>query len=43
MKTPPTLRQEWRAAREKMLVKEKELTRARDAMAAEPTDALDGR
>ena len=27
--------QEWSAARERLLVKEKELTRARDAMAAE--------
>src|ERR671925_1822164 len=36
MDTPPTVSpQEWEAAREKMLVKEKELTRARDALAAE--------
>jgi hypothetical protein len=36
MKTPPTVSpQEWRAAREQLLVKEKELTRARDALAAE--------
>ena len=36
MNTPPTVSpQEWDAAREKMLVKEKELTRARDALAAE--------
>ena len=36
MKTPPVVSpEEWRAAREKLLVKEKELTRARDAMAAE--------
>src|SRR5207248_8871247 len=28
-------REEWEAAREKLLVKEKELTRARDAMAAQ--------
>jgi predicted dithiol-disulfide oxidoreductase (DUF899 family) len=36
MKTPPTVSpQEWKAAREKLLVKEKELTRARDALAAE--------
>ena len=36
MKTPPVVsRQEWEAAREQLLVKEKELTRARDAMAAE--------
>ena len=36
MKTPPIVSlQEWEAARQKLLVKEKELTRARDAMAAE--------
>jgi len=36
MKTPPTVSpQEWQAARETLLVKEKELTRARDALAAE--------
>ena len=36
MKTPPIVTpQEWQAARERMLVKEKELTRARDALAAE--------
>jgi predicted dithiol-disulfide oxidoreductase (DUF899 family) len=36
MNAPPTVSpQEWEAAREKLLVKEKELTRARDAMAAE--------
>jgi len=36
MKTPPTVTpQEWDAAREALLVKEKELTRARDALAAE--------
>ncbi len=36
MKTPPTVPpQEWEAARQRLLVKEKELTRARDAMAAE--------
>ena len=36
MNTPPTVTpQEWEAAREQMLVKEKELTRARDALAAE--------
>ena len=36
MKTPPIVsRDEWEAAREKMLVKEKEFTRARDALAAE--------
>ena len=36
MKTPPTVTpQEWTAAREALLVKEKQLTRARDALAAE--------
>ena len=36
MKTPPIVSaQEWEAAREQLLVKEKELTRARDALAAE--------
>ena len=36
MNTPPIVSpQEWDAAREKLLVKEKELTRARDALAAE--------
>jgi predicted dithiol-disulfide oxidoreductase (DUF899 family) len=36
MNTPPVVsRQEWDAAREEMLVKEKELTHARDALAAE--------
>ena len=36
MDTPPIVSaQEWEAAREKLLVKEKDLTRARDAMAAE--------
>ena len=36
MNMPPIVSpQEWKAAREKMLVKEKELTRARDALAAE--------
>src|SRR5262249_40618086 len=36
MKTPAIVSpEEWRAAREKLLLKEKELTRARDAMAAE--------
>ncbi len=35
MKTPPVVSQkEWEDARQKLLVKEKELTRARDAMAA---------
>jgi len=34
MNTPPIVSpQEWDAAREEMLVKEKELTRARDALA----------
>src|ERR687898_3313743 len=34
--TPPTVSpQEWESAREELLVKEKELTRARDAMAAQ--------
>src|SRR6201991_3645498 len=36
MKTPPTVSpQEWENARQQLLVKEKELTRARDAMAAQ--------
>src|SRR3954451_17329114 len=36
MKAPQTVSpQEWQAARDKLLVKEKELTRARDALAAE--------
>ena len=36
MKTPPVVTaQEWEAARQQLLVKEKELTRARDALAAE--------
>ena len=36
MKTPPIVSpQEWEAARQALLVKEKELTRARDALAAE--------
>ena len=36
MKTPPIVSsQQWEAAREELLVKEKELTRARDALAAE--------
>ena len=36
MKKPPiVLRQEWEAARQQLLVKEKELTRARDALAAQ--------
>ena len=37
MKTPPIVSaQEWDAALQEMLVKEKELTRARDALAAMP-------
>ncbi len=36
MKTPPIVsQQDWEAAREQLLVKEKEVTRARDALAAE--------
>src|SRR5688500_17233722 len=36
MNVPPTVSpQEWEAARQELLVKEKELTRARDALAAE--------
>src|SRR5918999_3224821 len=36
MKTPPIVSpKEWEAAREALLVKEKEVTRARDALAAE--------
>ena len=36
MKTPPIVSaQEWAAAHQQLLVKEKELTRARDALAAE--------
>ncbi len=36
MNTPPIVSpEEWKAAREELLVKEKELTRARDALAAE--------
>src|ERR671911_2452935 len=36
MKTPPIVSpEEWQAARQELLVKEKELTRARDALAAE--------
>ncbi len=36
MKTPPVVSaEEWEAARQKLLVKEKEVTHARDAMAAE--------
>jgi predicted dithiol-disulfide oxidoreductase (DUF899 family) len=36
MKTPPIVSaQEWEAARQQLLVKENELTRARDTLAAE--------
>jgi predicted dithiol-disulfide oxidoreductase (DUF899 family) len=36
MTTPPIVsRQEWEAARQQLLVREKKLTRARDALAAE--------
>jgi predicted dithiol-disulfide oxidoreductase (DUF899 family) len=36
VKTPPVVsREEWDAAREQLLVKEKELTHARDMLAAE--------
>ena len=36
MKTPPIVSPEdWRTARQKLLIKEKELARARDALAAE--------
>ena len=35
MKHDVVSKQEWEAAREKMLVKEKAMTRARDALAAE--------
>jgi len=36
MKTPPIVTpREWEAARQQLLVKEKEVTRARDALAAE--------
>jgi predicted dithiol-disulfide oxidoreductase (DUF899 family) len=36
VKTPPIVTpQEWDAARQRLLVKEKEVTRARDALAAE--------
>ncbi|MGH3399818.1 MAG: DUF899 family protein, partial [Streptosporangiaceae bacterium] len=36
METPPIVSAaEWEAARERLLAKEKELTRARDAMAAQ--------
>ena len=35
MKTPPVVSpQEWETARQQLLIKEKELTRARDALAA---------
>ena len=40
MKTPPIVStQEWEAARQQLLVKEKALTRARDALAAEEDEA----
>jgi hypothetical protein len=44
MKTPPIVsKQQWEAARQQLLVKEKALTRSRDALAAEgSTDAVDG-
>ena len=44
MNLPPIVSpQEWEAARQELLVEEKELTRARDAMAAKaPADAMDG-
>ncbi len=47
MKLPPVVSaEEWKAAREELLVKEKELTRARDALAAErrrmPRMAVEG-
>ncbi|MGH2775169.1 MAG: DUF899 family protein, partial [Actinomycetota bacterium] len=36
MNTPPIVSpEEWKTARQKLLVKEKELTRARDALAAQ--------
>jgi predicted dithiol-disulfide oxidoreductase (DUF899 family) len=36
MKTPPIVsREEWNTARDTLLVREKKLTRARDALAAE--------
>jgi len=35
--------QEWEAAREQLLVKEKEMTRARRAGSRTSTDAVDGR
>ena len=43
MKTPPIVSApEWEAAHQEMLVKEKEFTRARDALAAHaPPDAVD--
>ena len=44
MDTPPIVSpEEWAAAREELLVKEKEHTRARDALGgAAPPDAVDG-
>jgi hypothetical protein len=42
--TPPIVSpQDWMAAREQMLVKEKALTRARRARCRTATDAMDGR
>ena len=45
MNTPPIVSpQEWEAARQELLVKEKELTHARDALAARAAaDAVAGR
>ncbi len=45
MNMPPIVSpQEWDSAREELLVKEKELTRARDALGRRaPSDAEDGR
>jgi predicted dithiol-disulfide oxidoreductase (DUF899 family) len=41
MDMPPIVSpQEWEAARQELLVKEKELTRARDALAAERRQSL---
>src|SRR4051812_27904988 len=35
MNTPPIVSEEWEAARQRLLIKEKALTRSRDALAAE--------
>ena len=44
MNTPPTVSpQEWEAARLELLVEEKALTRARDALAAKRRRIRDGR